>query len=122
MWVADPESAGCNNGTGSNWSTALTFANGLTFAGFSDWRMPNVKEMISTVRFQPNGGYYTYVDDFGYLGGGAKFPDRKDFWTSTSLGTNTAKAYIIYVDGYAGIVATENKTYNLPLVRPVRDV
>jgi len=37
------------NGTGMNWSDALTTAEGATFAGHSDWRLPNVKELYSIV-------------------------------------------------------------------------
>ena len=40
MWTQVPSSA-------QSWSSALTYAEGLTTAGFSDWRLPNVKELQS---------------------------------------------------------------------------
>ena len=51
MWAADGNEAGCNNGGSANWSTAITYAEGLTFAGFSDWRVPNIKELISIINY-----------------------------------------------------------------------
>ncbi len=40
MWTQAPSSA-------MNWTSALTYAEGLTTGGFSDWRLPNVKELQS---------------------------------------------------------------------------
>ncbi|MFN0077963.1 MAG: sulfatase-like hydrolase/transferase [Prosthecobacter sp.] len=40
MWAQVPASA-------QTWANALTYAEGLTTAGFSDWRLPNVKELQS---------------------------------------------------------------------------
>ncbi len=40
MWTQVPSSA-------QSWSSALSYAEGLTTAGFSDWRLPNVKELQS---------------------------------------------------------------------------
>jgi arylsulfatase A-like enzyme len=40
MWSQVPASA-------MNWTSALTYAEGLTTGGFSDWRLPNVKELQS---------------------------------------------------------------------------
>ncbi|MCX6857017.1 MAG: DUF1566 domain-containing protein, partial [Verrucomicrobia bacterium] len=40
MWTQAPSVA-------QSWSSALTYAEGLTTAGFSDWRLPNIKELQS---------------------------------------------------------------------------
>jgi hypothetical protein len=40
MWTQVPSSA-------QSWANALTYAEGLTTAGYSDWRLPNVKELQS---------------------------------------------------------------------------
>lgn len=40
MWAQAPSGA-------QTWASALAFAENLTLAGYSDWRMPNVKEMQS---------------------------------------------------------------------------
>ncbi len=40
MWTQAPSSA-------LSWTAALTYAEGLSLAGFTDWRLPNVKELQS---------------------------------------------------------------------------
>lgn len=35
--------------TSYNWTAALAYCEGLTLAGFSDWRLPNVKELSSLI-------------------------------------------------------------------------
>jgi PKD repeat protein len=50
--------------TGSTWNEALALPNGLTYAGYSDWRLPNVKELSSYLQ-------YPYYDENGV-------------WTSTT--------------------------------------
>ncbi len=42
MWTQVPSSA-------MNWNAALAYAEGLTTAGFTDWRLPNVKELQTLV-------------------------------------------------------------------------
>lgn len=51
MWAADGTAAGCNNGSTITWSNAIIYAEGLTFAGFSDWRLPNIIELFSILNF-----------------------------------------------------------------------
>ena len=54
MWVKNPDA------TTRNWSTALTYCNGLDGSagrgGYTDWRLPNAKELYSLIdlgRFTP---------------------------------------------------------------------
>ncbi len=79
-----------DNGKGVEWIDALPYAQGATHAGYSDWRLPNVKELQSIVDYSraptsnrveaaidPIFESTPYVneagdDDFGY------------YWTSTS--------------------------------------
>ncbi len=44
MWAQVPSSS-------LSWTAALAYAEGLTLGGYSDWRMPNVKELESLVEF-----------------------------------------------------------------------
>lgn len=45
MWSKD------DNGEGIEWVDALTYSQGATLAGYSDWRLPNVKELQSIVDY-----------------------------------------------------------------------
>ncbi|GAJ23406.1 unnamed protein product, partial [marine sediment metagenome] len=51
MWPADGVAAGCNNGVALSWEAAIDYALSLDFAGFTDWRIPNVKELASIIDF-----------------------------------------------------------------------
>lgn len=51
MWAADGNESGCNNGAIATWSDAIIYTEALSFAGFSDWRLPNVKELLSLVEY-----------------------------------------------------------------------
>jgi hypothetical protein len=83
------------------WEEALIYASGLSLAGKSDWRVPNVKEIQSlndAKLFKPsfNKNYFINV-----LSG--------NFWSSTTLVNAPAKAWDINVD--YGIVSYNEKTF-----------
>ncbi len=45
MWMQN------DNGAGLTWENALSYAENLTYAGYSDWRLPDVKELQSIVDY-----------------------------------------------------------------------
>ncbi len=71
MWMQ------ADSGEGKDWENALASAENLEQAGYSDWRLPNVKELQSIVDYS---GVYPAID--------ANFFQVTDadayFWTSTS--------------------------------------
>ena len=76
-----------------NWQDALIYCETLTLAGYDDWRLPNLKELVSIV------DYYRYgpainLDVFSLL------QDSTSYWTSTSNATQTNHA--ISVGFWAG--------------------
>lgn len=75
MWMsADLDSA-------MNWEDALTTAENYTFAGYSDWRLPNVKELQSIVNY--DGSYPAIEQDIFTC---TEFQENENFyfWTGTS--------------------------------------
>lgn len=88
MWPADYNEAGCNNATAISWAAAITYCNGLTFAGFSDWRLPNRFELASLIihdRYDP-------VLDTDYF---FNITTIYTLWTSTTIFISTDLAYDI---------------------------
>ena len=47
MWAADGNAGGCFFGGTEEWITAIGYATALNFAGFTDWRLPNIFELFS---------------------------------------------------------------------------
>jgi hypothetical protein len=81
MWAQD------DSGTGMNWEAALAYAENANYAGYDDWRLPNVKELQGIVDYS---GIFPAIDPmFNITGitneaGNADYPY---FWTSTSAGS-----------------------------------
>ncbi|MEM8535406.1 MAG: DUF1566 domain-containing protein, partial [Chloroflexota bacterium] len=71
MWLQ------ADNGEGVDWQSALAYADGFSYAGYDDWRVPNVKELQSIVDYS---GVYPAIDQtyFNITNEDAYF------WTSTS--------------------------------------
>ena len=54
MWLKDP--AGVFTGGTCNWATAISNCENLSFAGYTDWRLPNIRELLSIVDFSRYSG------------------------------------------------------------------
>ena len=85
------------------WEQALTLADTLSFAGYSDWRLPNIKELQSIndeslINPSINQTYFSGVNTNFY-------------WSSTSLPNQTTKAW--YLDTQFGITTYQFKTNRL---------
>ncbi len=106
MWMAD------DAGYLMDWKDALSYANSTTYASYSDWRLPDVKELQSIVDYS---GVYPAIalDYFNYSENTSNTNYEEDsvenpnyyYWTSTSayLKPDTPTyAYAWYVAfGYA---------------------
>jgi len=110
----------CDTGTAAyyDWgagtaTSALAYCQGLSLAGFSDWRLPNVKELkslVSATTANPaiNTAYFPKTQSYYY-------------WTSTSDANGPATAWYVGFD-YGEIVGATKSTpvANLNYVRCVR--
>jgi hypothetical protein len=82
------------------WEQALVYADTLSLANSTDWRLPNIKELQSIneeQRFNPSINS-TYFSNTGFT----------KYWSSTSLPNQTTKAW--YLDTRFGITTYDLKT------------
>lgn len=96
MWMQD------DNGEGIDWEAALAYAEGSDVAGYSDWRLPNVKELQGIVDY----GYSPSATDASKVGPAidpmfictpiineAGNDDYGYYWTSTSANFTSGEPY-----------------------------
>ncbi len=84
-----------------SWEDALTYANNLTLAGKSDWRLPNIKELQSLNDATIHNPSFNHIFFTNVTSG--------NYWTSTTLLQQTpTKAWDLNVD--YGIVSYNDKT------------
>lgn len=93
--------------TGKTWQQALKYCEDLTYAGYSDWRLPDKNELASLVNYEK----YNPASDF---------PDMpsQHFWSSSTLVHYTNFAWVVYFN--YGSESYGNKTdddYNVRCVR-----
>jgi hypothetical protein len=108
MWARNANLASLTN----TWSEALTFCNDLNYGSYDDWRLPNVRELLSLLdyeRYSPilsSGHFFDSVQNGKY-------------WTSTTYAGITTRAYILTMrDGY--VEYADKGSDNAYYVWPVR--
>ena len=75
-----------NQGGAMNWTNALIFCEALSLGGFSDWRLPNVRELESLVNYGasdpalPAGYPFTAVQSDYYWSGSSYFSGATFAW------------------------------------------
>jgi hypothetical protein len=104
-------SGGACTGTAGtfNWQAALQHAEAASYAGASDWRLPNLKELLSIVE---EACYNPAIDL-------AVFPGTMSwvYWSSSPSAYNSDRAwYVLFLSGYDG----GNDKYSDGQVRLVR--
>jgi len=87
---SNPETNGGYEGTVSDEANTEDFINSLNkekFGGFSDWRLPSVKELVYIMEYKKNKNisYFNMLSD-----------KYKSYWTSETYYLDTKYAYCIY--------------------------
>ena len=109
MWVADPVGAGTS--VTYTWEGAITACENLSYGGYTDWRLPDIRELMS-------------VTDYGAAAAPvirAKFfPNTQAsvYWSATTYVSNTDSAWT--VDFNEGVVDGYSKSTSFNYVRCVR--
>jgi len=92
------------------WADTITNSEALDYAGHSDWRLPNAKELMSIVDY---GRFSPAIDPL--------FTSQSDFyWSSTTYAGFAISAwYVHFDDGYVNAGSKAGSAY---YVRPVRSI
>ncbi len=113
MWAKD-----ANLGGAMNWNSAIDYANNLSLgsaesgASYTDWRLPNIKELKSLLDL--GNTEFVLPSDHPFLN-----VQTKPYWSSTTRAYDTGYALTVYFS--PGFVYREQKTYIYNYVLPVRD-
>jgi hypothetical protein len=115
MWAADGDKDGCDGGMGGKWVPALqTCHDLLNFAGFNDWRLPNIKELQSIVDYETSVAA-PCIDE-------TAFPNTKQglYWSSTTFNQSATLDPAMCVSFANGGVVTMTKDDSNIYLRAVR--
>jgi len=108
MWLTNPGDA-ARGGT-YTWLNALSACEGLTYSGFSDWRLPNVRELISIVDYGTTTA--PSINTTAFPATASNY-----YWTSTTYVPSTTYAW--YVAFNPNVMGNLGKT-NSACIRCVR--
>ena len=95
----------------SNWLAAIAACEGKSYAGYTDWRLPNVRELMSIVDYN---NFSPTIDPIYFPGTRVTNP----YWSSTTHAPDVTYAW--FVDFSNGTVYTRQKTNTSCYVRCVR--
>ena len=104
---------------GMNWETAVAWAEGFTFAGYSDWRLPSSDQCISYNCTGSEMGHLWYVElgntagSFTNAGGFLNFFGMH--WSGAEFAANPIGA--MFFDFYGGLQAPQDKSLILTCVQ-----
>jgi hypothetical protein len=108
MWVADGSSSGCANGGSRSWSAAVTWAENLTYASYSDWRLPNVRELLSLSKIEGSSPHINTTF----------FPNTAGrHWASSTYPLETGHGFFVTFDGGDSAISLKTTLYR---IKPVR--
>jgi hypothetical protein len=108
MWTKDAHQIP----TEMNWHDALEACNDLVFAGYHNWRLPNVRELLSLIDY----GRHDPALSEGHPFSNVQPSDA--YWSGTTSLPHTAQALNIIMTN--GAVRRNNKASSLYRVWPVR--
>ena len=109
MWAKDGTGAGCRGASIADWYSAVSWAVGLTFDGYSDWRLPNITELQSIVVRAV--GSSPYINKTYFIN------TQTTYWSSTTLPSGTTYAMNMPFSSFFTSTATRGVGYCVRAVR-----
>ncbi|TMP37751.1 DUF1566 domain-containing protein [Pseudoalteromonas rubra] len=109
--IYNNDSGSCDNVAQElSWQQALQTANAQEFAGYSDWHLPNVKELASIVEHRC---VKPAINEEVFLA-----TLEKNYWSSTTVEGTPGNAWLFsFGDGKVSNVFSKNSTAYVRLVR-----
>ena len=106
MWMgcAEGQTGDLTTCTGTaltnTWDVALSDCDGLTWGGFTDWRLPDRYELQSIVDY---GRFTPAISPTAFPGTTSAWADDAYFWSSSSIYGSATDAWVVgFCDGYMG--------------------
>jgi len=109
MWITNPETDAGMGGL-YTWTNAIAACEGASYAGYLDWRLPNVRELLSIVNYQ---NMSPAINTSAFPGTRSNY-----YWTSTTYVSSSASVW--GVDFLAGVVSIGSSKTGTSYVRCVR--
>jgi hypothetical protein len=106
MWTIDARPFPIKN----NWNGALIECNDLEFAGYDDWRMPNVREMLSLIDYGSRRPALTPDHPFINV---EEYPSV--YWSSTSYEESNDVFHVAISNGTVSHVGQDGSKYVWPV-------
>jgi hypothetical protein len=103
-----------DDGIRRSWQDALIYAKNTTLAGHSDWRLPNIKELQSIVKYQGEVGEWPAIDTrYFTLTGKNTTADPLYVWSNTTQGDfKYTAAYISFGKAFSKKNSTASTFYD----------
>jgi len=89
MWIADPSALAGDFDAAGDYAAALVLCEGLSHAGYTDWRMPNIQSLFSMVNPNLAVGPYIFSDFTA---------ENAFYWSSTPLEASTAFRLVVDIE------------------------
>ncbi len=118
MWQQCPAGLSgttCAMGTAGvyTWDWAMTYCEGLSLGGFTDWRLPNIKELQSILDMTSVAPVITST----YFPNTLRSDYWSYYWSSTTAAFSTASAWSVSFGGGSTYNFNKTNTYNARCVR-----
>ncbi len=107
-----------NDGQRRTWPEAFAYASALRLGGLDDWRVPNVTELVSLIRYDRGQPAFD-TDAFGYM---IQEPFYHTFTTSTTPAANRSECFVVSVKLGAIYFSPKDPGYKPEYVRCVRTI